>query len=66
METYKSATGETTTLTNTIFSTVSGAPAYVSKASIYRAKNEAAGVDQDLTGHNAIQSDFLFDHKEAA
>ncbi len=66
METYKSATGETTTLTNSIFSTVPGSPAYVSKASIYKAKNEAAGVDQDLTGHNAIQSDFVFDHQEAA
>ena len=66
METYKSATGETTTLTNTIFSTVPGAPAYVSKASIFRAKNEAVGVDQDISGHNAIQSDFVFDHQEAA
>jgi hypothetical protein len=45
---------------------VPGAPAYVSKASIFKAKNEAAGVDQDLSGHNAIQSDFVFDHKEAA
>ena len=66
METYKSATGETTTLTNTIFSTVPGSPAYVSKASTFKAKNEAAGVDQDLSGHNAIQSDFVFDHPEAA
>lgn len=66
METYKSATGETTTLSNTIFSTVPGAPAYVSKASSYKAKNAAAGVDQDLSGHNAIQSVFVFDHQEAA
>ena len=66
MDTYKSATGETTTLTNTIFSTVPGAPAYVSKASKYKAKNDAVGVDQDLSGHNAIQSDFVFDHQEAA
>jgi len=66
METYKSATGETTTLTNTIFSTVPGAPAYISKASIFRAKNEAVGVDQDISGYNAIQSDFVFDHQEAA
>jgi hypothetical protein len=66
METYKSATGETTTLTNTIFSTVPGAPAYVSKASIFKVKNEAVGVDQDISGYNAIQSDFVFDHQEAA
>lgn len=66
METYTGPTGETTTLSNSIFSTVPGSPAYVSKASSFRAKNEAAGVDQDLTGHNAIQSVFLFEHKEAA
>jgi len=66
METYKSATGETTTLTNSIFSTVAGAPAFVSKASAFKAKNEAAGVDQDISGHNAIQSVFVFDHQEAA
>jgi hypothetical protein len=66
METYKGPTGDTTTLSNSIFSTVPGSPAYISKASAFKAKNEAAGVDQDLTGHNAIQSVFLFDHQEAA
>lgn len=66
MDTYKSATGETTTLTHTIFSTVPGAPAYVSKASKYQARNDAVGVNQDSSGLNAIQSDFVFDHQEAA
>ncbi len=66
MDTYKSATGETTTLSNSIFSTVPGSPAYVSKASTFKAKNEAVGVDQDISGHNAIQSIFVFDHPEAA
>jgi len=66
MDTYKGATGETTTLTNTIFSTVAGAPAYVSKASKYKARNDAVGVNQDSSGLNAIQSDFVFDHQEAA
>ncbi len=66
MDTYKGPTGETTTLSNSIFSTVPGAPAYISKASVFKAKNEAVGVDQDLSGHNAIQSVFIFDHQEAA
>ena len=60
METYKGPTGETTTLSNSIFSTVPGSPAFVSKASTFKAKNKAAGVDQDLSGHNAIQSVFRF------
>ena len=62
METYIGPTGETTTLSNSIFSTVPGSPAFVSKASTFKAKNEAAGIDQDLSGHNAIQSVFRFDH----
>ena len=62
METYKGPDGATTTLSNSIFSTVPGAPAFISKASIFKAKNKAAGVDQDLSGHNAIQSVFRFDH----
>ena len=66
METYKGATGKTTTLSDSVFSTVPGAPAYISKASAFRAKNDAVGVDHDISGYNAIQSDFVFDHKEAA
>jgi hypothetical protein len=62
METYKGPDGATTTLSNSIFSTVPGSPAFVSKASTFKAKNKAAGVDQDLSGHNAIQSTFRFDH----
>lgn len=62
METYKGPDGATTMLSNSIFSTVPGSAAFVSKASAFKAKNEAAGVEQDLTGHNAIQSIFRFDH----
>ena len=59
-ETYKSTTGETTTLTNSIFSTVAGAPAYVAKASTFKAKNEAAGVDQDISGHCSAPGSLEF------
>ena len=53
--------GATTTLTDTVFSTVPGAPVYVGKAKEYRSKNHAGlGRDIDLKGHNALQSTFVF------
>ena len=58
MEPYKGADGSTTTLTNSIFSTVPGAPVFVAKASRYRSKHAALGHDLDMTGHNALQSTF--------
>lgn len=58
---YKGADGSTTTLSNTIFSTVPGAPVFVGKASTYRSKHAALGHDLDMTGHNALQSTFVFD-----
>jgi hypothetical protein len=61
LEPYKGADGSTTTLSNTIFSTVPGAPVFVSKATRYRSKQPALGHDLDLTGHNALQSAFVFD-----
>jgi hypothetical protein len=66
LEPYRSATGEVTTLTNTVFSTVPGAPAYVGKASKFRLKSAALDIDLEIEGFNAIQSDFLFEHAEAA
>ncbi|MGA8760791.1 MAG: DUF1326 domain-containing protein [Stellaceae bacterium] len=61
LEPYTGPDGSTTTLTNTIFSTVPGAPVFVGKASRYRSKHPALGHDLDLTGHNALQSTFVFD-----
>ena len=66
LEPYRSATGEVTTLTNTVFSTVPGAPAYVGKASKFKLKSAPLDIDLDIEGFNAIQSDFLFEHTEAA
>ena len=66
LEPYRSATGEVTTLTNTIFSTVPGAPAYVGKASNFKLKSSALDIDLEIQGFNAIQSDFVFEHAEAA
>ena len=61
LEPYKGADGAATTLSNTIFSTVPGAPVFVGKASQYRSKHAALGHDLNLSGHNALQSIFVFD-----
>ncbi|HKM63196.1 MAG TPA: DUF1326 domain-containing protein [Acidisphaera sp.] len=61
LEPYKGPDGATTTLTNTIFSTVPGAPVFVGKATRYRSRQPALGIDLDMTGHNALQSTFCFD-----
>jgi hypothetical protein len=61
LEPYQGADGSTTVLANTIFSTVPGAPVFVGKATRYRSKHAALGHDLDMTGHNALQSTFVFD-----
>jgi len=62
IEPYKSASGATTTLSDTIFSTVPGAPVFVGKAKDYWSKNHAGmGKDIHIKGHNALQSTFVFD-----
>ena len=61
LEPYKNATGATTTLADTVFSTVPGAPVFVGKSPHYRAKNEKLGINLDMKNHNALQSTFVFD-----
>ena len=61
LEPYLGATGGKTTLSETVFSTVPGAPVFVGKAPVYRSKNAAIGIDVDIKGHNALQSTFVFD-----
>ena len=61
LEPYKNATGATTTLADTVFSTVPGAPVFVGKAPHYRATNEKLGINLDMKNHNALQSTFVFD-----
>jgi hypothetical protein len=61
MEPYLGPSGKPTTLVDSIFSTIPGSPAYVAKASTFRLKNEAVGVDVDLRDHNAIQGQFAFE-----
>ena len=61
LEPYNGPDGSTTVLSNTIFSTVPGAPVFVGKATIYRSKHEALGHNLELHGQNALQSTFVFD-----
>jgi len=60
MAPFVGGTGRTTTLVDSVFSTIPGAPAYLSKATYYKAKNAALGVNIDLRDHNAIQGNFRF------
>jgi len=61
MAPYKGPDGQVTTLSNSVFSTIPGSPAYVSKASKYKRNTKAVGLrDVDLQGRNAIQGTFRF------
>jgi hypothetical protein len=58
MEPYRGPSGKVTALVESIFSTIPGSPAYVSKASRFKMVQPEIGVDLDLSGHNAIQGEF--------
>jgi hypothetical protein len=60
LEPFKSADGRPTSLTDTVFTTIPGSPAYVGKAPIYKANAPVLGINVDLKGHNAIQGSFRF------
>jgi len=61
MAPYHGPTGVTTTLNESAFTTIPGAPAWVGKASKYTRKSSQFGLaDIDLSGHNAIQGTFRF------
>jgi hypothetical protein len=62
MAPYRGPTGVITTLNESIFTTIPGAPAWVSKASKYVRKGSTYGlIDLDLSGNNAIQGSFRFE-----
>ena len=61
MTPYVGSTGQTTTLNDSVFSSIPGSPAWVSKASRYVRKSSAIGLkDINLQDHNAIQGTFRF------
>jgi len=58
MTPYKSAYGATTTLRDSLFSTIAGAPAYVSKATEHVVNIPEHGMVWTFKDCNAIQGDF--------
>jgi hypothetical protein len=61
LEPYKGATGQSTTLHDTVFTTIPGSPAYVGKSEHYKVDMPKYGFELDLEGHNAVQGEFRFE-----
>ncbi len=62
MAPFTGATGATTTLNDTAFSTIPGAPAYPGKATHFRRDGAAHGLSNvDIQGQNAVQGLFHFE-----
>jgi len=61
MHPYTGPDGTTTTLNNSIFSTVPGSPAYVGKADSQKVDIPEHGYQWSYEGKNAIQSDWKLD-----
>jgi hypothetical protein len=61
MAPFIGATGNPTTLAETVFSTIPGSPVYASKASTFVKDGSPHGIPSvDLEGHNALQGHFRF------
>lgn len=61
MHPYTGPDGSTTTLNNSVFSTVPGSPAYVAKADKQKIDVPEHGYSWEYEGKNAIQSDWKID-----
>ena len=57
-EPFRNASGAATSLADTVFSTVPGAPVFVGRAVRYRCAEPRLGIELDLQGHSAYQTDF--------
>lgn len=62
MEPYRGPDGTITTLRDSIFSTVPGTPAWVSKASKHRVRLPRYGLSWEFEGRNAIQAVWKMEH----
>ena len=63
MDPYRNADGRLTTLRDSIFSTVPGSPAYVSKQSIFRVNLPEFGMVWEYKNSNAVQADYRMEFK---
>jgi hypothetical protein len=66
MHPYTGPDGTTTTLRDSLFSTVPGSPAYVAIADKHSVELPEYGMSWSLDGRNAIQADYTMSHIEAA
>jgi hypothetical protein len=57
---YTSPSGNPTVLSDSIFSTIQGSPAYVSKSTTYKANVPSLNISLDIQGKNAVQGHFRF------
>lgn len=62
MEPYRGPDGTVTTLRDSIFSTVPGSPAWVSKAAINKVNLPQHGMVWEFENRNAIQADWKMEH----
>ncbi len=63
MHPFAGPDGTTTTLRDSLFSTVPGSPAYVAIADRHRVNLPQYGMVWDLDGRNAIQADYELSHR---
>lgn len=61
MTPYTDAQGRPTSLHESIFSTIPGSPAYVSKTSAHKVNIPEHGMTWEFSGRNAIQGNFHFE-----
>jgi hypothetical protein len=64
LEPYRSPQGNATTLRDSMFSTVPGSPAWVSKAPRHRVSLPQYGMNWEYEGRNAIQAEWKMEHVE--
>lgn len=60
LEPFRGPDGKPTALSDSIFTTIPGSPAYVGKAAHYRASVPDLGIHVNLNGHNSVQGAFRF------
>jgi hypothetical protein len=62
LDPYHGPDGSVTTLRDSVFSTIPGSPAYVSKAIYNRVNIPKYGIKWAFEGRNAVQGDYLIAH----
>jgi hypothetical protein len=60
LQPFQGATGQSTALHDSIFTTIPGSPAFVGKADDYKVDVPQHGFEIDLHNHNAVQGSFSF------